>query len=233
MRLLIVEDEPPIADHIEWMCKNILGSKLKSCKKITSLDHALEYIHKEPTDLLLLDLNLEGENGFDILKNAIAGSFHTIIISAYTDQAITAFQYGVLDFIPKPFNEKRLKKAFDRYFNRLKTRDLESKSLAVREDTSVHLIQMKEVLFFKAAGNYVEIHLMDGNMYLLTKSIGKLEQILPPRFVRVHRSYIVDLDRIESYQHAGGGTYRLKMTSGLQLPLSRDRYRELKQLMSR
>ena len=232
MRLLIVEDEPPIADHIEWMCKKILGSKLKSCKKITSLEHALEYIHKEPTDLLLLDLNLEGDNGFDLLRNAIAGSFHTIIISAYTDQAITAFQYGVLDFIPKPFNEKRLKKAFDRYFNRLKTRDLESKYLAVREDTSVHLIPLKEVLFFKAAGNYVEIHRKDGNRQLLTKSMGKLEQILPSRFIRIHRSYIADLNQIESYEHAGGGNYRLKMRNGAQLPLSRDRYRELKQIMA-
>jgi two-component system response regulator LytT len=233
MRLLIVEDEPPIADHIEWMCQKILGSQITSCKKITSLDHALEYIRKKPTDLLLLDLNLEGENGFDILKNAISGSFHTIIISAYTEQAITAFQYGVLDFIPKPFNEKRLRKAFDRYFNRQKSRDLESKYLAVRDDTSVRLIQIKDVSFFKAAGNYVEIHQTNGNVDLLTKSIGKLEQILPSRFIRVHRSYTVDLHQIDSYKHVGGGRYQIKLSHGIHIPLSRDKHKKLKQMMNR
>ena len=72
------------------------------------MESAFAYLKDHQIDLLLLDLNLDGGNGFDILKYTVSQSFHTIIISAYTDQAITAFQYGVLDFIPKPFRDEEL-----------------------------------------------------------------------------------------------------------------------------
>ena len=68
-------------------------------------------------DLLLLDLNLHGKSGFLALENAVAGSFQTIIVSAYADQAITAYEYGVLDFVNKPFSRARLEKALNRFLN--------------------------------------------------------------------------------------------------------------------
>ena len=84
----------------------------------------------------------------------MAGFFHTIIISAFTDQAITAFQYGVLDFISKLFEEERLRKAFGRYFNLIKKRELETKYIAVRENNDIQLLKIEDILFFKSSGNY-------------------------------------------------------------------------------
>src|SRR3546814_13063742 len=71
-------------------------------------------------DVRLLDLNLHGRDGFDLLKRAVAGSFDTIVVSANTDRALEAFEYGVVDFVPKPFTEARLSQAFER---RLAKRD--------------------------------------------------------------------------------------------------------------
>ena len=112
MKILIVEDEAAIAKSIETKCKHILGSKLESIKVIYSLHRANEYIVENEIDVCILDLNLNGLSGFDLLKTAVAYNFHTIVISANTDQAITAFEYGILDFLGKPFDEIRLKKAF-------------------------------------------------------------------------------------------------------------------------
>ena len=229
MKILILEDEPPIADHIKWMCEDILQHKIESCTIIHCLDTAIEFLKENPIDLLFLDLNLEGENGFNILKQSVASSFHTIIISAFTDQAITAFQYGVLDFISKPFEQERLRKSFDRYFNLLDKRELETKYLAVRENNDVLLIKIENIIFFKASGNYIEAHLKNGDVKLLIKAMNRLQQILPSRFLRTHKSYLVDINEIHSYKHCGGGKYTLKLKNNINLPLSRTMYRDLKQ----
>ncbi len=72
-----------------------------------------------PIDVLFLDLNLNGKDGFDLLKTSVSGAFHVIIISAHTEQALKAFEYGVLDFVGKPFNKERLARALDRVFERI------------------------------------------------------------------------------------------------------------------
>src|SRR5688572_16580366 len=114
MRILIAEDESVIARRLERMVKEILGERAGSVAVKESLADAGEYLFEKPIDLLLLDLNLNGEDGYDLLKLAAAGSFQTIVVSANSDRALEAFQYGVLDFVPKPFDLERLKRALDR-----------------------------------------------------------------------------------------------------------------------
>ena len=108
MRILIVEDEVSIARDIEWNCRQILKEECTGLRIEQTLESAVEYMAQHPVDLLLLDLNLSGKSGFELLKTASAGPFHTVIISAHTDRAIEAFRYGVLDFLPKPFERARL-----------------------------------------------------------------------------------------------------------------------------
>ncbi|MBN2415770.1 response regulator transcription factor [bacterium] len=225
MKLLILEDEPPIAEHIAWMCRKILGDRITACKLIHTLDEAERYIAGHQIDILLLDLNLEGKNGYAILKRSVAGSFHTIIISAHTDQAVTAFAYGVLDFIPKPFNEQRLREAFTRYDKRTEQRELATKYIAVRETSGIHLIDIADITYIKAAGNYSEAVLRDGSVQLIVKSLNMLEKILPASFERIHKSYLINMTLLDAYQHAGGGTYRVILKDGTSLPLSRPAYK--------
>ena len=98
---------------------------------MTHLPEALCFIENNSLDLVLLDLNLNGDNGFDLLTTAVSESFHTIVISAYKDQAITAFEYGILDFVPKPFNRDRLEQAFDRdHYKRKNQKRIQIKLLA-------------------------------------------------------------------------------------------------------
>ena len=114
MQLLIVEDEYSIARDIEYQCRQVLADQIATLKIVQTLEAAQDYLAKHHIDLLLLDLNLSGENGYDLLKYAVSGSFHTIVISAHTDRAMEAFAYGVLDFLPKPLEKPRLEKAFER-----------------------------------------------------------------------------------------------------------------------
>lgn len=232
MRILIVEDELPIAKYIEDMCRTVLGEHSYQIEIANDLDSAAARLFEEKIDLLLLDLNLNGDDGYDLLKTATAGSFHTIIISANTDKAIEAFQFGVLDFVPKPFDEERLATAFERYFGRSQEKERTTKYLTVRKENQNVILPIKDIIYLKAAGIYVEAHLENGRVEILDKTMDRLGQILPARFIRIHRSYYVDISLIESYRHTGGGTYQVTIRGGQSLPLSRQKYKELHELLN-
>jgi len=227
MRLLIVEDERPIAGYIERLCRSILGKKIQSLRVLHSLDDALDYLFDHTIDLCLLDLNLHGQDGYDILKKAVSGTFHTIVISANTDRAVEAFEYGILDFIPKPFDEARLQKAFDRYLEQSEDQHIYTKYLSVRSGLDIHILKIKDIRYFKAAGNYIEAVLLSGKVELLDKTMDRLHQILPSQFIRIHRSFIVDIEQIVSFAHAGRGTYQVTLINDEKLPLSRSHYKKL------
>ena len=111
MDIVIVEDEPVIAQRLQRQVKEILVDQQPNIKWFDNFDDAQSYLFEQPLDLLILDLNLHGVDGFELLKTVSAESFHTIIVSVYAEKAITAFEYGVVDFVAKPFNFERLQQA--------------------------------------------------------------------------------------------------------------------------
>lgn len=197
MNILIVEDESRIAKRVERMTRDIFGDALQSLKHSNTLDEALGFIKNNALDLVLLDLNLNGEDGFDLLTTVVSESFDTIVISAYQDQAITAFEYGVIDFVPKPFNRDRLEQAFNRVLSREKVATQRVKFLAVKKRQRIQPIPIDNLHYIKGAGAYTELFLTDGTKELHDKSLEKLEQLLSPDFERIHKSYLVKLSDIK------------------------------------
>ena len=228
LHILIVEDEPPAARYLEKCCRSVLNENL-ALLTVHTFEDASRAVISEEIDLCFLDLNLKGKSGYDLLKSAVAGSFHTIIVSAHTEQAVEAFKYGVLDFIPKPFDEEDIRSALQRYFETTSRRNVSTKYLFARKGRSNLVISVDAVVYFKAADVYVEAHLENGQMELLTKTMDRLEQILPSSFFRIHRSYITALSRIRSFSSVKGGTSRVMLKNGIILPLSRRRYKDLQQ----
>ena len=227
MKILIVEDEYPTAEYTMQLCRDILQNELGSIAMVHDLGEALEYVEKHAVDLCLLDLNLHGENGYELLQTAAAQSFHTVIISAHADQALEAFQYGVLDFIVKPFGKTRLLEVLERVKERTRQQGVEIKYLSVRVNEKYKLVEIENIMYMKSVGPYVELHLKNGEMELLLKTMNRLEQILPAHFFRTHRSYFVNLNEIESFCHTSGGKYELSLKEGTVLPLSRSKYKSL------
>ncbi|MEQ8477478.1 response regulator transcription factor [Fulvivirga sp.] len=228
MNILIVEDESRIAKRIERMTRDILGNTIQSLRHINTLQGAMESIGKGSLDLVLLDLNLNGENGFDMLKSAVSESFHTIVISAYRDQAITAFEYGVLDFVPKPFNQDRLEQALKRTITNEKTEPNETKFLAVKKRQKIQLIPIEDLIYIKGAGAYTELFLTDGSKELHDKSLEKLEQLLSPIFERIHKSYLVNMSEVKEIIVKSGSKYMAELNNGEIIPIGRTKYKEIK-----
>jgi len=233
MIVAIVEDEPLIAARIERMIRDLMGGRLTRVLVLNSLAEAENFLFEFPVDLLLLDLNLHGRDGFELLKQAVSGSFHTIIISAHTDQAIRAFEYGVLDFIAKPFTAERLAKALARLDHATEKNICSAKYIAVRKNRRLHLIEVDSIAYIRGAGIYSEIVLQDGNSEIHDKTLARLETVLPPSFVRIHRSHIVNIHCVRSFSTLGGSRYRVQLRTNETLPVSRHRFKAIRDLLSR
>jgi len=228
MKLLIVEDEPMVARRVERLVREILGAKLAKVHTLPSLPAALAYLDEHPIDLLLLDLNLRGQDGFDLLETAVAGAFHTVIISANTEHALRAFEYGVLDFVAKPFTRDRLAQALERVTGQ-HARQGATRFLTVREGNQVRPIAVEAIRYAEGAGPYSELHLADGQTALHSKNLDQLATLLPPDFLRIHKSYLVCLTHVANLQAEAGSRYHVHLTDGDILPVGRTRVKTLRE----
>ncbi len=188
MNVLILEDEPLIAQGLEREVRAHFGVRLGNLVLHDNVPQALAALAQQQVDLLLLDLNLHGADGYDLLRQAQAAPFQTIIISAHAERSITAFEFGVLDFVTKPFSRERLHKALQRYTGR----HTEAASLAVKKRGALEWIALADIDHVQADGHYSNIVLRSGEQYFHDLPIDKLMALLPPHFLRVHRSYIVN-----------------------------------------
>ena len=225
LNLLIVEDEARIARRIERLLEEILENHNCSLTICHKFHQAQDHIRSKPVDLLFLDLNLLGKNGFQLLQAAVAESFATIVISAYRDKAIEAFEYGVLDFILKPFKKDRLEKAIHRFLDRNSRAEHPLKYLPIKKHGSIQLLKVEEITFIKGANIYAEIHLKNGGKELSDKNLESILQLLPAHFARIHKSYIANMKEAVHISVHPGGKYELGFEAGLVLPIGRTKYK--------
>lgn len=222
VHILIVEDEPIIARRIARLTRSILDDADLRIETARLVDTAHDALLERDIDLLFLDLNLHGADGFDLLKTSVAGAFHTIVISAYTDRAIEAFELGVLDFIGKPFGRERLTQALQRLRTDARTAP-PARYLAVRTSGRVTLIDVERVRYLQGAGSYSELVLRDGSTELHDKPLKRLVTLLPGDFVRIHRSYVVRMSAVAHFHTREGSRYAVELHDGTMLPVGRTR----------
>lgn len=212
MRIAIVEDEAIVARRLERMIRAI--AKPSEVAVAPALDSALALIRSRTIDVLFLDLNLNGRDGFLLLEEAAAAPFQTVVVSAHHDQALRAFEYGVTDFVAKPWSEERLKLALERVASREPQR--RAATIVVRKGRELRTIPVGEIVFIQGADDYSELHLADGSVHLHEKTLAALEALLPSSFVRVHRSYIANTARVRAMRPAA-----LVMTGDALVPVGR------------
>ena len=212
---------------------------------------AVAAVHTHKPDLLFLDIHMPDLDGFQVLSQIPEDQMPIVVFTtAYDQYAIRAFEAHALDYLLKPFNQARLHRALERARTELlksheegvKTRILdlltatkaESKSfqrLVIRTAGRVVFLDLNEIDWIEAAANYVRIH-AGKDSYLLREGIGHMAAKLDPaRFVRIHRSLIVNVNRIRELQPCDNGEYIAVLRSGKELPCSRGCRFELQRLI--
>lgn len=220
MRILIVEDEPLIRQRLMRLCGELAGTRARF-DAAADLDSAGDRLQQNVYDGLLLDLNLVGENGFELLQRAVAGRYHCVVVSAHRDRAVQAFEHGVLDFVPKPFTRERLGQALERLLDAGRHRPGRARYLGIWRAQGTALVELAHVMWIRADGDYSELRLVDGRSELHDKSLTALTAMLPDDFVRCHRSYLVNMRHIRTLHSGSGSRYWVVLANGAELTVGR------------
>ena len=187
---------------------------------------ALEAIQKHRPQVLFLDVQMPGLGGFEVVEALTPDAMPLIVfVTAYDDYALRAFEAHALDYLLKPFDEARFRDALARAKAHVRaTRGSRPRlldRLIVKSGGRFVFVKAEEIDWVEAQGNYVRLH-SGGAAHLLRDSIGKLEGRLDPdRFLRIHRSTIVNLDRVREIAPLFHGEHAVVLADGTRLTLSR------------
>lgn len=251
IRTLIVDDESLARERI----RSMLGTdpRIQIIAECANGQEAIEAIQSHSPDLVFLDVEMPGVDGFGVLEALQPERIPTIIfVTAYDQYAVRAFEVYALDYLLKPFDQERFDKALARAtaqisnqrneavnerilsaLEELKTRPVHLERLVIKMNGHVFFIKAEEIDWLEAEGNYVRLH-AGKESYLLRDTISALEsQLDPKKFIRVHRSAIVNVDRITELQPWFHGEYRIILSEGVQLTLSRTYREKLHDLLGR
>lgn len=241
LQILIVDDEIAARKKVRRFLTT-LGAYQQIWEAI-NVPEARKIIQQEAIDLVFLDIQMPGENGFELIRSI---GYHqmppVIFITAFDQYALRAFEVQAIDYLLKPFDEERFQKAYNKALGQLQsgenwpelfqqlisnmqqqTEFLER--IMVSVGSKVLLLPVTEIEVFSADDKYVGLHTASRH-YLLRESISKLaEQLNPAHFARIHRSYLINLDAVQEMTHRSHGDYLVRMKSGMEVIMSR-RYRE-------
>lgn len=229
--LLIVEDEPIVAQRVERLCREILSDQLAQCLVAGSTAEAFNLLDANTIDLTLLDLNLAGQDGFDLLRRFAARPAHTIAL-LLKQLAIEAFDLGVLDFVAKPFTKERLEKAIDRFLKPDAKLERSAKQIAFEAGARIETINIEEILYFKGADKYSEAAMVGGDVKFHSKPLNRLEEILAEQFIRSHKSFLVQVAAIKALRSLEGSRYEIDLQGGHSLPIGRTRVDHVRRLLA-
>jgi two-component system response regulator LytT len=224
-RVLIVEDEAPAHRRLSRLVRATAGYETADVVVAESLREAHVQLEEATWDVILLDLELGGRDGFDLVGRVPAASpAQIIIVSANTQRAIEAFEHAVVDFVRKPVSAARLARALMRV-PRADSPPAPT-SLIVRRRGNVELVRLDSVVCLSGADDYVELLLRDGRRLLHDATLDTLAGLLPDNFMRVHRSHLVNLMHAERVHGASGGERMVELVGGVRVPVSRRRHME-------
>ena len=229
LRALIVEDEPVAARRLKRILQTQFRGRFSSVETERDVEGALEALEGSRFDLILLDLDLDGRDGFSLLDRVACAFALTIIVSAHEQLALRAFEYGVVDFVAKPYTPARLERALQRLEARRPPEETPAhRYLGIKDRAGIRVVDVASIEHIAAAGDYAELTLSSGETLLHARALDALTITLPPSFERVHRSHIVNLDCVVRLTSTSGGRYRLALASGNEVPVGRSRYAAVK-----
>lgn len=239
IRTLIVDDEPYAREQMRWLLRH--DSDIEFIGESGNGIEAISMIKEAKPDLIFLDIQMPEMNGFDVLQEIICHYIPAIIfVTAYDKYAINAFDVNALDYLLKPVKADRLELSMNRvrkqllqndtfeqqkiflsFLNDFNKRKNHLDKIIVKSDEGYIFLKLEQIDWFESFGNYVKVH-VGNKFYCLRTTMTKIESKLDPtQFIRIHRTAIVNNDRIKELVPMVSGDYVLLLKDMTKLTLSR------------
>lgn len=235
IRALVVDDEPLARRNVTVLLRG--DPDIGSIEECGSGVEAIEAIRRWKPDLVFLDVQMPECGGFDVLELLGADLPRVVIfVTAYDEYALRAFEAGALDYLLKPFDDARFGRALRRAKDQLahygSLQSQPAKRLVVRSPGRLLFVKVSDIDWIEAASYYACLH-VGPDTHIIRRSLSELEQDLGEElFVRIHRSIIVNLDRIHGLELHSSGEYEVVLKSKVRLRLSRRFRKHLQDRMS-
>lgn len=223
MKTIIIDDERLARNELKRLLEDF--PKIQVVAEAANADEAIELIDEHQPDLLFLDIQMPGKNGFELLEIIEDRVPEVIFTTAYDEYALKAFEYNALDYLMKPIDSGRLAEAIAKVEEELKrtsqlnsdpgrTYLTESDQVFVKDGEKCWFVKLGKVRLFESMGNYVRLHFEDQKPMIL-KSLNSLEERLDPKsFFRANRKHIINLQWVEKIEPWFSGGLLVTIKSG-------------------
>ncbi|MFK8104451.1 MAG: LytR/AlgR family response regulator transcription factor [Saprospiraceae bacterium] len=224
MKVVLIDDEKPALLRLNDLISTT-PQPLEIVGEASTGSAALDLIHRVRPDAIFLDIQLMDMTGFDLLAALTINPF-VIFTTAYQDFALKAFDYYAIDYLLKPIQQARFDLAMEKLTalrtqtasnsfavldQWVKQQNQQAHAFPIKEKDRIHLVNFEEMVYLKAADKYVELQLENGKQHLLSKTLQQLALELPPSFIRVHRSFIVNKKFVYEIQRFFKSRFILKL----------------------
>jgi len=238
LRALLVDDEVNNLESLAFLLENdCVGIKVAG--KTTNAREARIWLSANQVDVVFLDINMPGEDGFQLLNSLPTRDFKIIFVTAYNEYAMQAIKASALDYILKPVNIDELQLSIEKLKDSLQNssalqqekqvleqflsqlgKSKQPQKIALPHLGGISFIEVEQIVSLQADSNYTIIHLHSMQKMVISKTLKDFEDLLDANhFARIHKSYIVNLSYIKEYSTIDGGI--VKMTDGNQWSVSR------------
>ncbi len=208
IRCLLIDDEPPALEVLESHISNINGLEIVAqCKNAIE---ALDVLHQKPVDLIFLDIKMPKMLGTDFLKN-LSHPPKVIFVTAYRDYAVEGYELNAVDYLLKPVSFERFVKAITKVKlmmgQETVTMVTDYKSNAepfvyMKADKNMNKVYINDIIYIESWKDFIKIYLSGGKNLLVKRSLSSMENMLSKhKFLRVHRSYMVSINKISGYKN--------------------------------
>lgn len=227
-KVIIVDDEPMSRVFIQRYCEKL--GNLEVSGSFENAELALEYLHKNEVDIILLDVEMPGISGFQLLDQMMYMP-KVILTTAKTDYAFDAFEYGVVDYLKKPITYKRFEEAIEKIKfeapiapmpEPAKSHSIKSEEIFIKADGKLTRLNYQDILYIESVGDYVKYFTAAKNYITLSTLKAVEEKMAGNGFLKVHRSYIVNLHKIKDIQD------NTLVIDGKVIPISRSHQSDVK-----
>jgi len=237
LRVLAVDDEPPALDELAYLLRR--DPRVNKVHTAGDATEALRVLRDADVDAVFLDIRMPGLDGMELARvlRRFARPPVIVFVTAYDDRAADAFDLGVADYVRKPVQADRLGESLRRVASSRvlpthpSARAEEDPTIPVELAGTTKLLPRSAVRWVEAQGDYARLHTVDGSHLVRVPLATLAERWADAGFVRIHRSYLVQLSRIEELRLTGSGY--VVMVDGAELPVSRRHTRELKDKLVR
>jgi len=197
IKVIAIDDEPLALNIVEGFCSQIDYIDLQ--KTFTQPNEGLKYLEKFPVDLLFLDIHMPALNGIDLYRNINQNTL-VVFCTAHSDYAVEGFNLNAVDYLLKPFTFNRFLKACDKakdYFSSIDVKN--TPDIYLRADGRLHKINLDTITCIEALDDYLKIYFIAQKTLVVRMTMKVMLEKLPlNKFVRVHRSFIVPIDKVQS-----------------------------------